>query len=73
MDKNHLITRAPTPGRANRLVRWVLEALEGRYVWGYIEIGALGRGAWMLERLTLLPPGTDASERRALTSTATGR
>ncbi len=67
MDKNHLITRAPTPGRANRLVRWVLEALEGRYVWGYIEIGALGRGAWMRERLTLLPPGTDASERRALT------
>ena len=34
--------------------------------WGYFEATALGRGAWLRERLTLLPPGTSDSERRAL-------
>ncbi|MCU1420594.1 MAG: hypothetical protein JWN36_245 [Microbacteriaceae bacterium] len=34
--------------------------------WGYFEATALGRGAWLRERLTLLPPGTSDSERRTL-------
>ena len=34
--------------------------------WGYFEATALGRGAWLRERLVLLPPGTSDSERRAL-------
>ncbi len=37
--------------------------------WGYLERSAAGRGAWLRERLVLLPPGTSDAERRALAIT----
>ncbi len=44
-----------------------MRVLDGKHPWGYFEATRLSRGAWMRERLTVFPPGTNAAERRALT------
>lgn len=41
--------------------------LEGSHQWGWVQIGTAGRGGWLILRLTVYPPGTDARERRLLT------
>ena len=44
----------------------VVRALEGRYRWGDFRVGTPGRTGWVTYRLSVYPPGTNASERRAL-------
>jgi hypothetical protein len=41
-------------------------ALEGEHRWGYLDVSPSGRGTWTQKRLTVFPPGTTSSERRAL-------
>lgn len=41
--------------------------LEGRHVWGWYQISAPGRGGWVIIKVAVYPPGTNAEERRALT------
>jgi hypothetical protein len=67
MTEVHAVVVIPRWAPLDRMLGKIAKALEGRNSWGYFETSILSRGAWMRERLVLFPPGTDASERRALT------
>ncbi len=51
---------------ARPLPDWMIRALEGEHLWGYVDAVPAGRTVWLLRRLTVYPPGTTVVERRLL-------